>query len=107
MLFHGTKRERLPSIRACGLEPHWPEVEGEPDAVYLTDDLGQAVANSDGIDWETSTFDLGCVLVVDVAGLPLYRLSFYTCMQPITPERITGISEHPKLRRRLWEETGW
>jgi hypothetical protein len=107
VLFHGTKREHLQSIRARGLIPHWPEVDGEPDAVYLTDDLGQAVANSDGIDWQTETLDLDCLLVVDVTGLPLYRLSFYTCMQPIPPERITGIQDHSRLRDQLKEETGW
>jgi hypothetical protein len=107
MLFHGTKREHLQSIRARGLVTHWPEVDGEPDAVYLTDDLGQAVANSDGINRETDTFDLDCLLAVDVTGLPLYRLSFYTCMEPIAPERITMVTDHPELRRQLREETGW
>jgi hypothetical protein len=107
VLFHGTKREHLQPIRTRGLEPHWPEIEGEPEAVYLTDDLGQAVANSGGIDRDAETFDLDCLLVVDVTGLPLYRVSFYTCMQPIPPERITCITEHPQLRRQLREETGW
>jgi hypothetical protein len=90
-----TKREHLEAIRAHGLVPHWPEADSEPDAVYLTDDFGQAVANSGGIDRETGTFDLDCPLVADVTGLPMFRLSFYTCMLPIPPERITSITEQP------------
>ena len=92
VLFHGTKREHIASIRDHGLapaDPHfWCRESGqhsgdgctescEPDAVCRTDDLGQAVANSDSIAWETSTFDLDCLLVIDVTGLPVYRLSFY------------------------------
>jgi len=64
VLFRGTKREHLQAIRTRGLAPRWPEV----DAVYLIDDLLQALANSGGIDRQTETFDLDCLLVVDVTG---------------------------------------
>jgi hypothetical protein len=37
----------------------------------------------------------------------MHRLSFYTCMQPIPPGRITSITDHPDLRDQLREETGW
>lgn len=121
VLFHGTKREHLPSIRANGLIPRqprfWPDVNGqpsEPEAVYLTDGLGQAVANCEGTELigrvserDVRRVVLACLLAVDVTGLPLLRLGFYTCMQPIPPERITSITEHPALRRQLREETGW
>lgn len=121
VLFHGTKREHLPSIRANGLIPRqprfWPDVNGqhtEPEAVYLTDDFGQAVANCEGSkllgrisEREARHVVLATLLAVDVTGLPLLRLSFYTCMQPIPPERVTSITEHPEMRRQLREETGW
>jgi hypothetical protein len=121
VLFHGTKREHLDSIRENGLVPHdphfWCRETGqhtdecpqsyEPKAVYLTDSLLQAAVNSGGIDREAETFDLDCLLVVDVTRLPLLRLGFYTCMEPIGPERIRRIADHPALRRQLRKETGW
>ena len=107
VLFHGTSRERLTSIRRDGLIPHEPASGPGPEAVYLTSSLHQAVTNSGGIDWETETFDLDCLLVVEVTGVPLCQLAFYTCMQPIPPGRITGIATHPALRSELREETGW
>jgi hypothetical protein len=122
VLFHGTSRDHLASIRERGLIPNDPHFwcrehgehsddgclgSGEREAVYLADDLGQAVANSGGIDRDTEMFDLDCLLVVDVTELPLFHLSFYTCKQAIPPERISRIQDHPNLRAQLRDETGW
>jgi hypothetical protein len=118
VLFHGTKREHLPLIRASGLVPRqpapWVGQYAGPEAVYLADGLGQAIANCEGAeligratDPEVRQVILDSVLAVDVTGLPLVQLGFYTCLQPIPPERLTRVADDPVLRRRLKTETGW
>jgi hypothetical protein len=112
ILYHGTKHAHVADIRKNGLYPFqptfWLDVNGrptEPKAVYLTESLRQASAHAD-YDRERGP-DLECLLVVDVSGLPLLRLGFVTCFEPIAPERISCIAEHPALRLQLYDETGW
>lgn len=118
VLFHGTTRAALDTIRQEGLQPFQPTYWGpgyEPKAVYLTDSLHQAACNAlKWIDDVAPSTDrvrrqtvLETVLVVDVTDLPLLVLGFVTCFVPIGPERIKSITEDPKLRRRLRRETGW
>ncbi len=97
LLFHGTARDRLASIRRDGLQPRIPEYDDRVpwEAVYLTEDLDQAWAN--GIKW-TDSRDRSVVLIVDVSGLPLLIDGWVTCPCPIEPERISVWGEPPHGR---------
>jgi hypothetical protein len=103
LLLHGTDPARVGAILAEGLVPHEPGWAVAPDgrdyepcAVYLTDSLMQARANS----WKwlerppRRRYNDG-VLVVDVTGLPLLVLGFVTCFERIEPGRISRLVDHP------------
>jgi hypothetical protein len=100
---HALAEELIPA------DPNFSGPGCEPVAVYLTDSLCPARANA----WKHSLS--GEVLLVDVVGLPLVALSFYTCLIPIGPQRISRLADHPRLlrslaqdsTRRLIDPAGW
>jgi hypothetical protein len=101
LLLHGTQPELVDAILSQGLVPNGIGVEVE--AVYLTESLNQAGANSYKRDERLPRFIDAGVLIVDVTGLPLLRLGFYTCPVSIVGDRITRLAEHParwRIRRR-------
>jgi hypothetical protein len=101
-LFHGTLTRHLDSIAREGLVPALPTdfPFGEPTAVYLTTDRYQAQAAA----WRRLGPEHGCILTVDVTGLPLVVLSFVTCPLTIGPERIRRI---PSRCRHQTAEGAW
>ena len=94
LLLHGTKRQFLPAVLRDGLKP---SLFCEKLVVCLTKNLPQARANTDG--------DYGCVLVVDVSGLPVRELGFVTCPVTIEARRISLLIHHP-LRFRIYQHWG-
>jgi hypothetical protein len=108
LLLHGTDPQLVDAILADGLTTAKPTFYGdggiEPEAVYLTESLYQARANSFKHVERVPTrrFDAG-ILVVDVTALPLLALGFYACPVSITADRIRPLAEHParwRIRRR-------
>jgi hypothetical protein len=92
-LLHGTHPDLVETILREGLIP------AQPVAVYLTEDLSQAVRDSvKGTDLAYTTAG---VLLVDVTGLPLRFISFYICAVAIQPERISRLDDHPVLLKWL------
>ena len=99
VLFHGTRDHLLPAIGREGLRPHQPSGRsGEPKAVYLTASVYQAFVHAESAD---------SFLVVDVRGLPLFSLSYYTGFDTIPATRLSPLRQHTDLVRALSEEIGW
>jgi hypothetical protein len=91
ILFHGTIEAALEGIYRDGLSPHTPifwAPESEMCAVYLTGSLHEASFHAES---ERS------LLIVDVRGLDLLSVGFYTFRGMVEPRRITSLADYPEL----------